>query len=338
MKRIYIILFALAASLLLVSCQQEEPLNPESVITLDQRELNDFDKWLEANYVNPYNILVKYRYEMNESDFSYYTIPANLDCSIKMAHLVKYLCIDTYDEVGGVRFTQKYFPKEFFYIGEWEYKNNGTYILGTAEGGKKILLSGLNYLPKVLSGGYQGYSDPAAALNHFYIKTIHHEFTHILNQTKDFPVEFTQVTPTSYITESWSTSNYNTYYRQRGFLSTYAQHSDREDFAECLSLYVTNTEETYQNWLAQAGREATEDDTDKDKNKNHIDEFQSSFPKMQAGEHFEGDKLIMAKMELVRKYMKETFNIDIDQLRAAVLRRQAEVMAGQVDLTSLEIN
>jgi substrate import-associated zinc metallohydrolase lipoprotein len=175
-------------------------------------------------------------------------------------------------------------------------------------------------------------------LNHFYIKTIHHEFTHILNQTKDFPVEFTQVTPTSYITESWSTSNYNTYYRQRGFLSTYAQHSDREDFAECLSLYVTNTEETYQNWLALAGREATAEDTDKDLNTAHIDEFQSSFPKMQAGERFEGDKLIMAKMELVRKYMKETFDIDIDELRAAVLRRQAEVMSGQVDLTSLEIN
>ena len=59
---------------------------------------------------------------------------------------------------------------------------------------------------------------------------------------------------------------------------------------------------------------------------------------MQAGEHFEGDKLIMAKMELVRKYMKETFDIDIDQLRAAVLRRQADVIAGKVDLTSLEIN
>ena len=152
MKRIYPILFALAASLALTSCR-EDALNPESVITLDQRTQNDFDKWLDANYVTPYNILVKYRFESNESDLNYWTTPANLDCSIKMAHLVKYLCIDTYDEVGGVRFTQKYFPKEFFYIGEWEYKNNGTYILGTAEGGKKILLSGLNYLPQIMSGG-----------------------------------------------------------------------------------------------------------------------------------------------------------------------------------------
>jgi hypothetical protein len=36
--------------------------------------------------------------------------------------------------------------------------------------------------------------------------------------------------------------------------------------------------------------------------------------------------------------MADTFNIDIDQLRAAVLRRQGEVVAGHVDLTSLEID
>ena len=337
MKRLYLILFAFTAILALVSCRKEV-LNPESVITIGGETQTDFDKWLDANYVTPYNILVKYRYESNESDLNYYTIPANLDCSIMMAHLVKHLCIGAYDEVAGIRFTQKYFPKEFFYIGEWEYKNNGSYILGTAEGGKKILLSGLNYLPMVLQGGYQGYTDPAAALNHFYIKTIHHEFTHILNQTKDFPVEFTQVTPTDYVTESWNTTAYGTYYRQRGFLTTYSQHSDREDFAECLSMYVTNSEETFQHWLEEASREVTEDDTDKDKNKNHFDEFNTSFPGLKAGEHFKGDQLILAKIAQVRKYMADTFNIDIDELRAEVLRRQAEVVAGEVDLTSLDVN
>ena len=322
MKKVYTILFACLVAMLALSCRKEADLNPESVITLDSRTMNDFDKWLEANYVNPYNILVKYRYEMNESDFTYYTTPANLDCSIQMAHIVKYLCIDSYDEVAGVRFTQKYFPKEFYYIGEWEYKNNGTFILGTAEGGKKILLSGLNYLPR--------YVNSATNLNHYYIKTIHHEFTHILNQTKDFPSEFTQVTPTTYITESWSTSTYGTYYRQRGFISSYAQHSDREDFAEMMSLYVTNTAEAWQEWLDEAGREVTESDLTNS-------EFISSFPGYKAGDHFPGASYIQAKADLVKKYMLETFGIDLDTLRAAVLRRQGEVVAGKVDLTSLAI-
>ena len=335
MKKVYYFLSVLAAALFLASCQ-EKPLDPVSVITVDSKTQNDFDKWLEANYVNPYNIMVKYRYEMNESDFNYYTIPAKLDCSIILAHLVKYLCIDAYDEVAGVRFTQKYFPKEFFYIGEWEYRNNNTFILGTAEGGKKILLSGVNYVPSVLAGGYQGYDDPKAALNHFYIKTIHHEFTHILNQTKDFPTEYTMVTPTSYVTDSWSTGSYGTYYRQRGFISSYAQHSDREDFAEVMSLYVTNTEEDLQAWLDQAGRKVTEDDVKT--SSSSYDEYITSFPKLNVGDTFPGAGYLLAKIELVRKYMAETFNIDIDELRAAILRRQEEVMSGMVDLTSLEVN
>ena len=36
--------------------------------------------------------------------------------------------------------------------------------------------------------------------------------------------------------------------------------------------------------------------------------------------------------------MLNTFGIDLDQLRATVLRRQSEVVSGMVDLTSLEIN
>ena len=94
-----------------------------------------------------------------------------------MAHLVKYLCLESYDEVAGIDFTRNYFPKMIFTIGEWEYRNNGTIILGTAESGKKILLTGVNYLDT--------YKSSPAALNHYYFKTIHHEFTHILNHTKE---------------------------------------------------------------------------------------------------------------------------------------------------------
>ena len=34
----------------------------------------------------------------------------------------------------------------------------------------------------------------------------------------------------------------------------------------------------------------------------------------------------------------DNFDIDIDELRDAVLRRQKDVIEGKVDLTSLEIN
>ena len=338
-KYIILAIGCVSAVLLLNSCRKEAPLNPESIIMMDNGMIvqNDFDKWLDANYVKPYNIDVKYRYEMNESDFSYYTIPPSYEYAVMMAHIVKYLCIDTYDEVASIDFTRQYFPKMFFYTGEWEYKNNGTYILGTAEGGRKIFLAGLNYLPKVLAGEYTGHPDPAEALNHFYIKTIHHEFTHILNQTRDYPEEFKQVTPTTYVQSDWSTNDFGTYYRERGYLSTYSQDSDREDFAEVLSLYVTNSEETFEGWLEKAGREVTEEDLD-EKNNSHYVEFHHSFPDLTLGSRFPGADLIKAKLDIVRNYMKNNFDIDIDQLRATVLRRQQEVMSGEVDLTSVEVN
>ncbi len=290
---------AVAAFSASVSCS-EDTLDPDSIITVDQYTKNDFDKWLEANYVSPYNIEFKYRYENIESDLNYYTIPADYECSVMLAHLVKYLCIDTYDEVAGVDFTRQYFPKEFFLIGEWQYKNNGTYILGTAESGKKILLAGVNYLKSYLSS--------ASGLNSRYFKTIHHEFTHILNQTRDYPAGFREVTGTTYVSDSWSSSPYNTGYLPRGYISAYAQHSSSEDFAEMLSLYIINTPEWWESQLEEASADGAS-----------------------------GAELLKTKLDYVRSYMSDTFKIDIDLLRSTVLRRQTEVHEGKVDLTDLTL-
>jgi hypothetical protein len=261
-------------------------------------ELNDFDKWLEANFVYPYNIEFKYRYENNETDLDYYSVPADYDNSVIMAHLVKYLCIDSYDEVAGALFTRKYFPKEFFLMGEWEYKNNGVYTLGTAEGGKKIILMGINYLSR--------YMTTAANLNHYYLKTVHHEFTHILNQTKDYPVTFDQVSGSSvngYIADSWNDSQYNNNL-ECGFITKYARHSPREDFAEMMSVYVTNSAAWWEARMVEAG---------------------------------DGRSTIETKLGIVKNYMLETFGIELDDLRDAILRRQDEVMAGKVDLTNIDL-
>jgi len=303
-KTIISLCAALAAVLSITSCQKEPALNPESIISVPTRAKNAFDKWLEANYVHPYNIQVKYRFEMDEADYSYITIPADMDCSIVMAHLVKYMCIDSYDEVAGVAFTRRYFPKMFFYIGEWEYKNNGSFILGTAEGGKKIYLTGINYLPYVMEGAYGGHTDPAEAVNHYYVKTIHHEFTHILNQTQDFPADFTQVTPDLYVTDAWNTDEYKNNL-ERGFITTYAQHSDREDFAEMTSMFITHDAAWWEAQMVKAG--AT------------------------------GSASITTKLDIVKSYFKTAFDIDLEDLRNTILRRQEEVMSGDIDLEALEI-
>lgn len=317
-KNILLIAPLLLLALGFTACSEDD-LEKESVIVVDSYEQNEFDKWLEANYVKPYNIDFKYRYEEIESDYNYYTVPADLTSSIKMAHILKHLCIDTYNEVAddGVVFTRSYFPKEFFLIGVWEYRNNGTFILGTAEAGKKVLLAGINFLDQVLNGNYDVSRSVADNLNHYYVKTIHHEFTHILNQTKDYPADFKLVTGSGYVADSWSDEPYNDpqVYLKRGFISDYAQHSDTEDFAEMMSIYITNSKEW---WDAQM---EIADDT-------YADD-----PKQVKT----GREMIEAKLDIVRNYMQEMWGIDLDKARDVIQRRQAEIIAGKVDLTDLTI-
>ena len=304
MKRHILHIAVILAALATTACVKDT-LSENSVIRVSETKQNDFDKWLEANFLLPYNIDFKYRFEMNESDMNYFTIPADYEYSIVMAHLVKYLCIETYDEVAGIVFTRTYFPKMFFLTGEWEYRNNGTIILGTAEGGKKIFLAGVNLLEETLTKGYGDYAgNPTESLNHYFIKTIHHEFTHILNQNVDYPVDFSMITGTSYVADSWSDAPFNVEYLQNGFITDYAQHSDGEDFAEMLSEYITHSQAWWSEQIAKAGDKGS---------------------------------LIEAKLDIVRSYMQDSFGIDIDVLRATVLRRQEDVFAGRVDLHSIEI-
>ncbi len=277
------------------SCS-EDKLDAQSVITVDQHDYTEFDHWLQRNYVAPYNIRFKYRYEDNESDMNYYTVPSRYSDAVVLAHIVKYMCIEAYDEVGGIDFTRAYFPKLIFTIGEWEYRNNGTFILGTAEGGRKILLSGTNYLSQYLHN--------ADDLNEYYLRTIHHEFTHILNQTKDFPAEYQLITGTAYVADKWSEAPLDQGYLQRGFISAYAQHSAKEDFAEMLSLYVCTPGTRWDVWMQQAGTD--------------------------------GARAITAKLDIVKSYMLTTFNIDLDLLRASLQRRQKQVVGGYIDLKNLD--
>lgn len=291
----------------LTACDSDE-IKSESVITVDKYEQNEFDKWLEANYVNPYNISFKYRYEEIESDYNYYTVPADYDMSVKMAHLVKYLCLETYNEVAGVEFTRANFPKMFYLIGTWEYRNNGSFILGTAEGGRKILLAGINELDSHLSS--------AEELNHFYIKTIHHEFVHILNQTRDYPSAFQTVTGASYVNDSQFDEPYNSHYLERGFITAYAQTEHREDFAEMVAMYVTNSEEWWDEQMKAADTMWADD----------LNQTQT------------GRELIEQKLDIVRAYMHDTWGIDIDELRDCILRRQGDVVNGKISLTDLNVD
>jgi substrate import-associated zinc metallohydrolase lipoprotein len=309
----YILPLLVLAAVAATSCRKDI-LSEESVIKDSTVEMNAFDRWLEANFLRPYNIEFKYRYAMNESDLGYWTVPADYEASIIYAHLVKYLCIDTYDEISGLDFTRSYFPKMFFLIGTWEYKNNGSIVLGTAEAGKKIMLSGVNDLPMVLDY-YEG-AELAEYLNHFYIKTIHHEFTHILNQTKTYPENFGQISANLYVGDACFDTD--DYWRGRGFITDYAQSEHREDFAEMVSEYITHDAAWWQEQMTAAHNETAK--------------VREEIPDAEFG-----DVIIQSKLDIVATYLQDSWGIDIDELRDILGRRFSDVGAGRVDLNTVEL-
>ena len=50
-----------------------------------------------------------------------------------------------------------------------------------------------------------------------------------------------------------------------------------------------------------------------------------------------GRDLIEQKLNIVRSYMEEQWGIDMDELRATILQREADVANGKIDLIDLSV-
>ena len=291
-KNLIYFLVLLLFPAVLAACSEDD-LSSTSVIQPPQVVQNDFDRWLDRHYLAPYNIEFQYRYTDIESSMGYYLTPASYKQSVAMAKLVRHMCLEAYDEItGSTDFIKAYFPKILFLVGSYAYKTNGAMVLGTAEAGAKITLYNLDNLnPKTVNAKTA------------YFKTIHHEFGHILNQTKPYPTDFAEISGPDYVQdqcfEIYKTTESAL---QKGFISPYASKADSEDFVELIALYVNRSAEEWEEMLTTAG------DTGRPK--------------------------IEAKFEIVSNYMKSTWNIDLNELREIVLRRAEE--APNLDFDSLD--
>ena len=290
---IYLLFSGMLLCAALTACSDNDDLDSTSVVRPTTTEQNDLDRWLERNYVEAYNIQLKYRFEDIESSMGYYLTPASYKQSIAMAKLVRHMCLEAYDEItGSTDFIKAYFPKILYLVGSYAYKTNGSVVLGTAEAGAKITLYNLDNLNPKTVNAKTG-----------YFKTIHHEFSHILNQTKPYPTDFTEISGPDYVQdqcfEIYKTTESAL---QKGFISPYASKADGEDFVELIALYVNRTAEEWEEMLTTAG------DTGRPK--------------------------IEAKFEIVYNYMKTSWEIDLNKLREIVLRRAEE--APNLDFDSLD--
>ena len=291
-QHIYTIAIGLASLCLAVSsCSDDDPNDPTNFPTTEVKR-DAFDQWLLKNFTNPYNVDFKYKMEDIESDMTKNLVPADSSKSAKLAIIIKYLWFDAYVESAGSDFIKENVPRVIHLIGSPAFNSNGTIVLGTAEGGQKVTLYMVNRLTDDKLKDY-------SYLNNYYFHTMHHEFTHILNQKQPYDRNFEKVTASGYISGDWSQIEDDDAIK-KGFVSAYAMSEGKEDFAEMLATYVTVTTDEWNAILSKAGDNMLE-------------------------ENITAKVALEQKIAFVKDYMIKSCGVDLDQLRDAVLHRGNEL-------------
>lgn len=229
--------FAALFAIALHSCSSETSLG-ESQLDLSKPPMTVLDNWIETNYVNPFNIRVQYKWDQNVVDNNRYLYPPQQNKVQPALEVVQKIWLDSYTAIGGPNFVKLIAPKEFVLVGGVNLNENGTILLGLAEGGQRITLFETDYVNK---------KDPANIKR--FIHTIQHEYLHILNQTKPFDEDgFSKITPTGY-TSNWYATSVATA-REEGFITDYARSNVNEDFAEMASTMLVYSKVEYDAILA----------------------------------------------------------------------------------------
>ena len=246
MKKIINILAATALLVLAASCSKNddftESIFDTSVQTIDQNASTaPFDQWLYDNFVVPYNTEIQYKFNYPASNLSFQLSPADYDKSQLLANFIKYLFYDVYTLYGGQDFMKLYGPRIFHFIGSSAYApTTGTETLGYASAGVKITLIGVNNL-KMWKSDNQYTPGDIDELNRQQFHTMHHEFSHIMHQTKSYPVTFGQVTAGTYEPRNWQDRD-SVMTHSLGYLTHYGSSATYEDFVETLSCTITDTD------------------------------------------------------------------------------------------------
>ena len=351
------LLLVAVAAMSLSSCSEDKlgpTIFPDVDETLDPSSYTyKLDKFLKVNYLDKYNLTFLYRMPDISTNMNYNLVPATYENSIDLAVLCKHLWFDVYDKVAGEEFLKQWGPRIILLVGSPAYDPTaGTETVGLAEGGIKISLFKVNAMQ--INNFYM--------MNEYYFKTMHHEFAHILHQTKSYPTEFNTISVGHYDSNNWQYRGDEV--NSMGFVTTYASSEFREDFAETIANYIVQTEKDWNRILELAARgwatSAEEDDLDARyfcyyyypnndasqdlvyveeryviidvddegvvhkyyRNDKDSEGHRIEVYDVEDKDGIDGAEAILKKVQIARDWLKNEWNVDLDALREEVQYRQ----------------
>ncbi|GAA3941527.1 hypothetical protein GO495_09130 [Chitinophaga oryziterrae] len=245
MKIIKTFFILLTVATLGACSKDDKPDNLEDIPGLggDTWVKTPLDLWLHDSMVAPYNIEVKYKWDQFEFELDKTLVPPD-EAMVKPAiAAIQKVWIDTYIAEAGDIFFKRYSPKFLILCGSASWNvDNGTITLGTAEGGRKVVLYSINDFRTKTSPGYK-LSDSVVIKQIFHV--IEHEFGHILHQNILYPPAFKQIS-TGHYTANWNNIS-DEEAHSTGFITPYAMSGYDDDFVETVSLMLTDGRAAFDN-------------------------------------------------------------------------------------------
>jgi len=240
MKRIYILLLISSVLFSLYSCDKEDELRDETVMVLDEPFQNELDLWIYDNLTKPYNVEVKYKWDSREIGSDFHVTPPNMKKTKEFLEYYLNLWIKPYEEEaiagGNPEFLLKYMPKLLVLVGTPQYNADGSMTMGMAEGGRKVTIFNIDQFADIWVSDWDTPEQIAerkrgVVMESFH--TLHHEFAHIMHQTKFYPDEFKEICKGDY-TGNWMDVAPNEA-NLKGFITPYSMLNENEDFVEIVA-------------------------------------------------------------------------------------------------------
>ncbi|MBL1410710.1 hypothetical protein JKG61_18265 [Sphingobacterium sp. C459-1T] len=236
--------------LLFLGCSRDNDTVDVDMSIYSESDLTNsaLDKWLLTNLVDPYNIEVVYRFDRNNTEVSRDVSPVKLERVQPMMEAVLNCYIRPYEKIAGKTFIKTFVPKQYALFGSVLYNTNGSVVLGTADAGRKVTLYDVNNFSESVVEGDAGVRRK--------LRTIHHEFVHIMNQNVIIPPSFAEITKADYYEDWTNSSNTETLAKSLGFVSRYARGKYTEDFAEMAAHLLVMGQVWFDNYVLTAPRSA----------------------------------------------------------------------------------
>lgn len=245
MKKIFLYLMLLLT--VAISCKKESALNVDiTKSNLDTYAKGTLDKWLEDNFLNPYNMEILYRFDRYQAKIDKEIAPVKEGKVQPIMEGVQQIFIQPYLDVSSKAFLLPILPKEIALFGTGEYSDNQI-TLGTADAGRQINLYEVNDYDRNNVVSVMGTPERPAAFH-----TMHHEFAHILHQNVPVPPGYEEIS-SNYVGSSWvGSGNSAATAKSLGFITRYARNNKDEDFAEMIATLLVAGQDQFDAYVNTA--------------------------------------------------------------------------------------